>query len=184
MRKYGDLTGQIFGRLRVINKTLLGWNCKCSCGNKVIKTGRALIHDKTKSCGCLQKEARSKNAERLIKPETFLTRWFKIYKYTAQRKQTPWNLSLQEFENIVTRPCYLCGAKPEPRPLCRSTRYNKKICFSGIDRFDNTKGYTKENARPCCTLCNKQKLNMSYKEFLLHIKTILEKANAENGKVS
>lgn len=63
--KYIDLTGKVFGRLTVLEKSEhpLGkkekrayWLCQCECGNQKIILGRSLRDGKTLSCGCLQKE--------------------------------------------------------------------------------------------------------------------------------
>ena len=59
MRKYIDLTGQKFGRLIVkefvgINKWKKAcWLCICDCGNILEVCSNALRMGKTKSCGCL-----------------------------------------------------------------------------------------------------------------------------------
>ena len=63
-----DLTGQVFGRLTVIerapnyitpkgqSKTV--WHCKCNCGNDddILVMGTHLRSGHTVSCGCIQKE--------------------------------------------------------------------------------------------------------------------------------
>ena len=60
-----DLTGQVFGRLTVLEddgtRTIGGavkWKCVCSCPNKTIVHvhSQALRYGKTKSCGCLNRE--------------------------------------------------------------------------------------------------------------------------------
>lgn len=67
MSKLIDLTGQVFGRLRVISRAennkanKAQWLCECECGNKKIIVGTQLRTGHTKSCGCLQKEKASKN---------------------------------------------------------------------------------------------------------------------------
>lgn len=63
--KTQDLTGQIFNNLKVV--TLWGntftekmgttfWLCKCKCGNSIIIQHSNLIHNNTKSCGCVKTE--------------------------------------------------------------------------------------------------------------------------------
>lgn len=58
-----DLTGQIFGRLTVINyqgvndKGIHMWLCRCECGNEKVVRGDALRYGQTRSCGCLAHEA-------------------------------------------------------------------------------------------------------------------------------
>ena len=66
-----DLTGQYFGRLKVIERVedyiekngnkRSQWLCECKCGNRVKVIGKSLKNGNTKSCGCLQKEITSKH---------------------------------------------------------------------------------------------------------------------------
>lgn len=58
-----DLTGQQFGRLTVLSRAescgkRVRWLCKCSCGKEKVATGYDLRSGNTRSCGCLQFEAR------------------------------------------------------------------------------------------------------------------------------
>ncbi len=86
-----DLTGKRFNRLMVISishKTQTSkffWKCKCDCGNNTIVNGISLIHGRTKSCGCLQKEKTSKLA-------------FKHGK-SGNRTYLSWNHMVQRCEN-------------------------------------------------------------------------------------
>ena len=71
MGKCIDLTGQKFGRLTVIKRaencvrsdgrTRVRWLCKCDCGNEIVVLADSLKNDKTKSCGCFQKEKTKKS---------------------------------------------------------------------------------------------------------------------------
>lgn len=67
-----NLIGQKFGRLEVIEEgasfrtrsgkiQCAGWICKCDCGNVVTVRSNSLKTNKTKSCGCLNKEKPSNN---------------------------------------------------------------------------------------------------------------------------
>lgn len=57
-----DLTGEIFGRLKVIEKVSVSrhgetmWKCSCECGNSVVVSRGNLKTGCTKSCGCLLRE--------------------------------------------------------------------------------------------------------------------------------
>lgn len=58
-----DLTGQVFGRLTVIESTdqrdvsrSVKWLCRCSYGNETLVNTHSLRSGHTQSCGCLQKE--------------------------------------------------------------------------------------------------------------------------------
>lgn len=57
-----DLTGQVFGRLTVIQSEGVNkhgcylWLCECECGNTKIVNGAELRRGHVKSCGCLSNE--------------------------------------------------------------------------------------------------------------------------------
>jgi hypothetical protein len=65
MSKVIDLTGKIYGRLKVIAlhrskiKGPTTWFCKCSCGNGLNVLSANIIKGKTTSCGCARKELTS-----------------------------------------------------------------------------------------------------------------------------
>lgn len=62
MGKFRDLTGQTFGRLKVIERAAPDgtkrtmWKCSCKCGNTVVVRSPDLLREKTTSCGCFRKE--------------------------------------------------------------------------------------------------------------------------------
>ena len=49
---------------------------------------------------------------------------------------------------------------------------NELIYVDGIDRIYSTKGYSVNNCVPCCTMCNKMKLNYSLEDFKTQISKI------------
>jgi hypothetical protein len=60
-----DLTGRRFGRTTVLglagsNGRRLVWRCRCDCGTETIVLGTSLRSGNTKSCGCLEREVRSR----------------------------------------------------------------------------------------------------------------------------
>lgn len=65
-----DLTGQTFGRLRVLHRVPMKkangavWECACTCGGRVAVTRQHLLRRNTQSCGCLRREL---SAERMRK---------------------------------------------------------------------------------------------------------------------
>ena len=62
MGRYIDLTGETFGRLRVLGREginkhgQLTWACECECGNRKVTLGMLLRNGQVQSCGCLHKE--------------------------------------------------------------------------------------------------------------------------------
>lgn len=71
MGRLNDLTGQVFGRLTVIQRVedyispkgqrKTQWLCECSCDkrSRIIVLGNNLTKNNTSSCGCIQKERAS-----------------------------------------------------------------------------------------------------------------------------
>jgi hypothetical protein len=60
---FKDITGQVFGRLTVIERAgtkhnCAAWKCKCVCGKEKIVSRHCLMHG-TESCGCLNRERTS-----------------------------------------------------------------------------------------------------------------------------
>lgn len=71
-KRFVDLTGKKFGRLFVVEwggmrrgtgKSHPVWLCKCECGVECYKSGKDLKVGDSKSCGCLRKDARTKESE-------------------------------------------------------------------------------------------------------------------------
>lgn len=69
MPKTIDLSGQVFGRLTVLNRSEKKdgereayWDCLCECGKKIRTRGSLLRKGKTKSCGCMAIEQTSKRS--------------------------------------------------------------------------------------------------------------------------
>lgn len=74
---------------------------------------------------------------------------FQKYIRDAKRREIPFELTLEQFTALVQGNCHYC------------TR--KTAC--GIDRRDNSKGYSLENCVPCCRRCNDAKHTTSESDF-------------------
>ena len=86
------------------------------------------------------------------------------YQKGAIKRNLEFNLSQEEFLNIVTKNCEYCGE--EPRQSYVEFKHN------GIDRIDSNIGYTLDICVPCCGKCNMMKSTYSVEDFLEHIKKI------------
>jgi len=76
------------------------------------------------------------------------------YKRRADMKGLDFDLTLNDFFNLIKKDCYLCGIKSD-----NSHR-------NGIDRKDSSLGYKHDNCYPCCSECNYMKNNYSYELFI------------------
>jgi hypothetical protein len=85
--------------------------------------------------------------------------YYNQYITGAISRNLKFDLTRDEFTNIVTKPCNYCGTNIENE-------------VNGIDRIDSCIGYTKENSVPACETCNVMKNDLSLEEFIEHIKLI------------
>lgn len=166
-----DLTGKQFGRLLVLRRvenTKHGapqWLCKCSCGKSKKVTGSNLRNGNTNSCGCLKRELYS-----LPPTEASFNSLLATYKMIARDRNLIFELTEGEFRALTQQNCYYCGVEPA-QEFKRSHR-NGCFIYNGIDRLDNSLGYSPSNCVPCCRICNWMKVDMPVQDFLQHIKKI------------
>jgi len=73
-----------------------------------------------------------------------------IYKKSANTRKYDFTITEEEFNAIISKPCYLCGTNDK----------------NGIDRFKNNIGYVLENCRPCCGHCNLLKKDLNYEHIV------------------
>ncbi len=45
-----------YGRLVILSKSGLKWDCLCDCGNRTLASASALLSGRKKSCGCLRRD--------------------------------------------------------------------------------------------------------------------------------
>ena len=170
-----DLTGKIFGRLSVLgishikkyeSCSSLVYLVKCSCGAEKSVEGKNLSSGKIVSCGCKHKEESFGKA--------CVNTLYSEYKHGAMRRDLPFNISREYFSEMALSDCYYCGESPKLRSDSRKNKMNGRVPLNGIDRVDNSLGYTEENSVPCCKNCNFMKLKMSEKDFVNHAEKIAE----------
>jgi hypothetical protein len=82
------------------------------------------------------------------------------YKRSAIKRNLSWELTNEQFQSFWNQNCEYCGTL---------------IKTVGIDRKDNLVGYKIDNCIPCCTICNKMKMNLTYDQFKTQIKLIYDK---------
>lgn len=174
---YGDLTGKIFGRLKVIKfvgKDHWGnrkWECQCNCGNITVTPTSNLASGHTQSCGCLGKERRH-IANCKAPGEAALNQILDYYHRHARRRNLIFELTRDQFIELTKQNCFYCDRKPNQR--AGRSRDNGYYFYNGIDRLDNTRGYTIQNAVPACKYCNSMKGKLTKKQFIDLITKIYE----------
>ena len=142
-----NLTGSIFGRLRVIERceennnfgqTL--WRCLCDCGTSVV-VSIAGLKNNTKSCGCLRKE----NTK--IMSTVHGLRYSPEYRAWAAMKNRCSNENSLSYSRYGGRNITVCDEWKESFEAFYRDMGSKPSDKHSIDRKDNDKGYCKENCR-------------------------------------
>lgn len=175
--RFVDLSGQKFGRLTVVkesnrNRKRSIWECRCDCGKIVIVPSNYLTTGDTQSCGCLAKDklrCRSKYSNLDIS-EAIRQQLLARYKHRASHRQLAMSLSGEDLIYLTSKPCGYCGCWPNQKFKIRG--HKQTILINGIDRVDNTLGYSRRNCIPCCMSCNRMKNATKVEEFLSQIKKI------------
>lgn len=175
-RDYGDGDPYHGGKKRL-------WLCKCSCGNTAeVTTGNLLKKDGTKSCGCLHKETSADNSkksrDKIVNPEAGLNRVLGIYKLNARKRNLEWKLDKASSVALILSSCHYCGSPPANK--IKGSR-GSVFAYNGIDRVNNSDGYTVENTVSCCSICNHAKHTLSSDVFTEWILKAANHLNAANG---
>ena len=87
------------------------------------------------------------------------------YKSNAKSRGLDFDLSNDEFQAISSGDCFYCGMEPEYRTPPKE--WQPGGYWSGVDRVDNSLGYSVENCVPCCRQCNWAKRDLTQEEFYL-----------------
>lgn len=187
MGKLIDLTEIKFGRLTVLRRSVkksrnreIFWWVKCACGKEKEVLGSHLKKGLIKSCGCYHREVIGA-LNRLEYGLASKRISYRQYRDNARHKQISFELSFEYFLELTKQDCHYCGS--EPLNFKKSNGYgsNGGFTYNGIDRIDNTKGYTKENSITCCKICNFAKRNMFYDEFISWGKKLGDHLNVKEG---
>lgn len=143
---------------------------------------------------------REKYFEFLKKSKTDINRCFSTYKRCATERNIPFELTYDEYQTILTTPCYYCGefsgdddcltrrrfemeqpdglnfklsAVSEPCANSNGTFEFFKGQISGIDRINSNKSYNVNNITPCCWMCNMMKNTLNQYTFIRRVEHIL-----------
>jgi hypothetical protein len=163
-----SLVGRMFGRLFVKERfrdqeaRLTFYYCVCKCGTPVPRVQHAnLVSGGSESCGCLQREGvatRSRGGPgQAVKTAVW---WY--YVRNARQRGHEWALDRTLFETLITSACYYCSRVGDMETVSEA---GDVFPHNGVDRLDNSVGYTVANSVPCCKPCNQAKNDRSVDEF-------------------
>jgi hypothetical protein len=129
----------------------MAWLCICDCGKEKVVASAHLKGALIKSCGCL-------DVERKYSQFSEDTPWKQIYSYYKRRAKKinkEFNISHWRFLELITSKCKYCGKEPsnvfnKKYSSRKDGRPHKQLLYNGIDRVDNSNGYTISNTVSCC----------------------------------
>ncbi len=169
-----DLTGKRFGKITalfIVGKkySSMLWRCRCDCGKEYNITAGELKRRKScKSCA----------SKAYFKPDTVIKSANWLYSRRAKKKKLCFELTIPDMRKLMKSDCIYCGDAPQDRAYSNTQRSSK---VNGIDRVDNSKGYTLANCVPCCKSCNFMKNTMTVQTMLRKMRQIIERS--ESGKL-
>lgn len=170
-----DMIGKKFGYLVVLErvprthkKRGIVYLCECDCGAKKELEAVKIRAGHVKSCGCKTNDLISKSKS---KETSSFAKLFYAYRHSAKQRGLEFLLTEDQFRSIVAKDCFYCGAVPKQESKVKSKNAPTFI-YNGIDRKNNTLGYTVDNSLPCCKYCNYAKFRHTHDEFIAWVKKI------------
>jgi len=134
---------------------------KCDCGNETIAPANGCKN----SCGCLRRENLVKNRPQPKPPGVAAANnLLNVYRCNARKRKLVFSIDKPTFKALTSAQCFYCGRMPA-QVINTKSRIGIYV-YNGLDRVDNTKGYTPENVVACCKRCNRAKDNMSQTDFI------------------
>lgn len=143
-RKFLNLKGRRFGRLKVLNfverkDSHTYWRCKCDCGNEIVTSTSNLRGKSSRSCGCLKREGNNS------KHKKSNTRLYNIWCCMKQRCYYSKNPS---YKNYGKKGITVC--EDWLKSFENFYQWSMKNGYQddlSIDRIDNDKGYSPQNCK-------------------------------------
>lgn len=88
------------------------------------------------------------------------------------------SLTPEQIVGLMSQPCRYCGTMNSN--LSSHPEYHGTFAYNGIDRVDNSLGYTIDNVVPCCKHCNIAKRDRTTDQFLAWIARVFEHSVASH----
>lgn len=94
---------------------------------------------------------------------------FRGYVARAKRKGLSFDLTRHDYNALVNGACFYCK------------RAADDLHVNGIDRMDNSAGYTLNNCVTCCSECNQMKAGMNNVDYVDHCKRVARVWHGKSG---
>jgi hypothetical protein len=104
---------------------------------------------------------------------------YKRVKSDAAAARREFAIPFEWFAEHCHKPCHYCGRIDINKISVKSRSAKagyivKDFRYNGIDRVNNSIGYTPENCVPCCVVCIRGKNSMGLSEWIAYLDTLVE----------
>lgn len=153
--------------------------CECVCGKLCHPSAYHLSKETSKaiySCGCKNKTSvieRVKNSGYL----SVKNKIFDNYKRAAEKRNYSFELTKEQFNDLIVSDCHYCGDKPSMYYKYGKGKSGERYTdfkYNGVDRVNNDIGYVKHNVVSCCKICNNSKSTLTQLEWDEWLKRIFD----------
>lgn len=133
------------------------YDCACICGTEKAVQTSDLRSGKSRGC-----QSCAKNTPRGVRGLGYVPfrAIYNQYKRNSEKAGREFTLTFEEAKGLFSSDCHYCLSPPSRR--CKGKH---ELWYNGIDRVDNTAGYTIGNVVSCCTNCNFAKGVRTYSEY-------------------
>lgn len=121
---------------------------------------------------------------------------FKACQNNAKQRGHCFELTKEQFKEIICKHCYYCGDSPRDfnahlkkngelknlntNPVSVEASKRAWIKANTVDRLDSDIGYIKNNCVPACINCNYMKRTLKENDFLFHVYKIIKYQEMKN----
>ena len=179
-----DILGQKFNHLTAIKFSHREgflqrpyWEFLCECGATKTLPAADVVSGKQKTCGC--RTNCLKRVRTSVPEEEARHNKFAMYRYDASLRDLEWSITEELFNALSLSNCCICGVEPKQKHTLKRNNGEDCCLYNGIDRIDNSKGYTTDNVQTCCKRCNFAKHAMSVEEFHEWLDRLVDFQNRE-----
>ena len=156
-----DVAYETYDKAKQSKRTYFKVHCNRCGKDSVLRADALIIKGKNgkqdrKSCKLCYADLQREIADNKYAETRHFRQRLNSIKSNAKGRGYNFNLTEEEVEKIIEKPCFYCG----------------KEHSDGIDRIDSTKPYTIDNCVPCCYICNRMKNKFSLDLFLDKVEKI------------
>lgn len=142
------------------------WKARCICGNERWTYANSLRKSIHPCKRCYDNSMKNFDTGPAIK------RAFISLKANAKSRNIAVELNEEQFYEIAKENCFYCNSGPTEKNGPK--KWQASVKLNGVDRVDNSIGYTVDNSVSCCYDCNRIKSDFTKQDFLNHITKIYE----------